>query len=264
MSLITIIFLGIIQGLTEFFPVSSSGHLVLFQNLFGLKEPQIFVDVMLHVGTLISLFVFLRRELLQLFKGLWLFVRNPQRHHSDPRVKRIFALAVASIPTALLGYFFSDFFESLFASLRTVGLALIFTGCYLFLTKWARIKQKNLLLHPFIIGILQGAAIVPGLSRSGLTIGGAMFLGWKRKDAAQFSFLLSIPAICGAAVFQFGKIDTGSQPWPIIITGVVVSAIVGYIALAVLMSVINRGKFFAFSYYCFLAGIAAIAFSFVI
>jgi undecaprenyl-diphosphatase len=264
LNLITIILLGIIQGLTEFFPVSSSGHLVLFQNFFGLKEPQIFVDVMLHVGTLFSLLAFLRRELLRLFKGFLLFVRNPQENYTDPSVKQLFALAVASIPTALMGYFFSDFFESLFASLRTVGLALLLTGCYLFLTKWARTGQRNFLVHPIIIGILQGAAIVPGFSRSGLTIGGAMFLGWKREDAAQFSFLLSIPAICGAAVFQLGKIDPSSQPWSIIITGVAVSAIVGYIALSLLVSVINRGKFYAFSYYCLLIGIAAIAFSFVL
>jgi undecaprenyl-diphosphatase len=264
LSLIAIIILGIIQGLTEFFPVSSSGHLVLFQNMFGLKEPQIFVDVMLHVGTLISLFVFLRQELLQLFRGFLLLLKNPRKYYSDPRVKRIFALAVASIPTFLIGYFFSDFFESLFASLRTVGIALIITGSFLFLTKWARIKQKNDLLHPFIIGVLQGAAIVPGFSRSGLTIGGAMFLGWKREDAARFSFLLSIPAICGAAVFQLGRIDPGSQPWPIIVIGVVVSAIVGYIALVLLVSVINRGKFYAFSFYCFVIGITAIALSFSI
>jgi undecaprenyl-diphosphatase len=91
-----------------------------------------------------------------------------------------------------------------------------------------------------------------------------MFLGWKREDAARFSFLLSIPAICGAAVFQMGKIDAGSQPWGIIITGVAVSALVGYMALSVLVSVINRGKFYAFSFYCFLMGIAAIAFSFLL
>jgi undecaprenyl-diphosphatase len=263
LSFIAIIFLGIIQGLTEFFPVSSSGHLVLFQNLFGMKEPQIFVDVMLHVGTLLSLFVFLRREIFDLFKGFLLLVRNPKRYRTDPRVKLIFALAVALIPTVLIGYLFSDFFESLFASLRTVGLALIITGFYLFLTKFAGERQKNLLLHPFIIGILQGAAIVPGFSRSGLTIGGAMFLGWKREEAARFSFLLSIPAILGAALFQFGKIDTSSQPWSIIIIGVVVSAIFGYLALALLVSVINRGKFYAFSFYCFLTGLTAIAFSFV-
>ncbi len=264
MSFIAIIFLGITQGLTEFFPVSSSGHLVLLQNLFGLKEPQIFADVMLHVGTLISLFVFLRQELFELIKGFWLFVRNPKMYYTDPRMKLIFGLVIASIPTALIGYLFSDFFESLFASLRTVGLALIITGCYLFLTKFAKERQKNFLAHPFIIGILQGAAIVPGFSRSGLTIGGAMFLGWKREEAARFSFLLSIPAICGAALFQFGKININSHPWSIIIAGVVVSAVFGYLALALLVSAIKRGKFYVFSFYCFLAGIAAIAFSFVI
>lgn len=263
MSLIAIIILGIIQGLTEFFPVSSSGHLVLFQNMFGLKEPQIFADVMLHVGTLLSLFAFLRHEILQLIKGFLLLVKDPRANHSDPRVKQIFALAIACIPTFLMGYFFSDFFESLFASLRTVGLALIVTACFLYLTKRARTRQKNFLLHPIIIGILQGAAIVPGFSRSGLTIGGAMFLGWKKEDAARFSFLLSIPTICGAAVFQLGKIDPSSEPWAIIITGLMVSAIVGYIALALLVSVINRGKFYAFAYYCFLIGIVAIALSFV-
>jgi undecaprenyl-diphosphatase len=229
-----------------------------------MKEPQIFVDVMLHVGTLISLFVYLRKELCKLTQGFWLFLKKPKMYYSDPRIKLFFALAMASVPTVIIGYLFSDFFESLFASLRTVGFALIVTGCYLFLTKFAKEKQKNLVGHPFIIGILQGAAIIPGFSRSGLTIGGAMFLGWKREEAARFSFLLSIPAIFGAALFQFSKIDIGAQPWPIIITGVVVSALVGYLALVLLVSVINRGKFYAFSFYCLLAGITAIAFSFVI
>jgi len=264
LSFAAIVILGIIQGLTEFFPVSSSGHLVLFQNLFGLKEPQIFVDLMLHVGTILSLFVFLRREISGLVQGFWLFLRNPKKHRSDPRVKTVFAIAVASFPTALLGFIFRDLFESLFASLRAVGLALIFTGFFLFLTKYASRRQKNHLIHPFIIGILQGVAIVPGFSRSGLTIGGAMFLGWEKEDAARFSFLLSIPAILGAAIFQIGKISAGSQPWAIILTGILVSAIFGYLALSLLVSVINRGKFFAFSFYCLLAGIVAIACSFFI
>ena len=264
MSFIQIILLGIIQGLTEFFPVSSSGHLVLFQNLFGIKEPQIFVDVMLHVGTLISLFVYLRKEICELVDGLWLFLKKPKTYHADKRIKLLFALAVASIPTMVIGYLFSDFFESLFASLRTVGFALIVTGFYLFLTKFAKEKRRNFLSHPFIVGILQGAAIVPGFSRSGLTIGGAMFLGWKREEAARFSFLLSIPAIFGAALFQLGRIEAGSQPWPVIITGIVVSALFGYLALTLLVSVINRGKFYVFSFYCFVAGITAIAYSFMI
>lgn len=264
MNLIEIIFLGILQGLTEFFPVSSSGHLVIFQNLFGLKEPQIFADVMLHVGTLVSLILFLRRDLLDLARGLWLFSRNPKKSSTYPRMKMIFALVLASIPTALIGYLFSDFFESLFTSLRAVGLALFITGIYLFLTKFATERKKNFFSHPLIIGFLQGAAIVPGFSRSGLTIGGALFLGWKREEAARFSFLLSIPAILGAAIFQFQKIGKGSQPWSVLLIGALVSAIFGYLALTLLLSVIKGGKFYSFSFYCFLAGLSALTLSFFI
>ena len=264
MSYAEIILLGIIQGLTEFFPISSSGHLVLFQNLFGLKEPQILLDVMLHLGTLISLLVFLRKELLALIRSFFIFIRSPKEGFQTPELKLLLALALASVPTAFIGYLFSDFFESLFASLRIVGLALIITGGYLFLTKSAKEKKKNFLVHPLIIGILQGLAIVPGFSRSGLTIGGALFLGWKREEAARFSFLLSIPAIFVAALFQISKIDMNSQPWSIILTGVLVSAVFGYIALSLLVSVILRGKFYSFSYYCFLAGLTAVAFSFFI
>jgi undecaprenyl-diphosphatase len=255
--------LGIIQGLTEFLPVSSSGHLVLFQNLLGMKEPQIFLDVMLHVGTLLSLLVFLRKEIFSLIMGLLHFLKSPKTFHQDPRIKMLFALAVASVPTAVIGYLLSDYFESLFASLRTVGFALMVTGIFLFLTKYAREKRRNFLGHPFIIGILQGAAIIPGFSRSGLTIGGAMFLGWKREEAARFSFLLSLPAILGAALFQHGKIGSTSQPWTIIITGVAISAIFGYLALALLVSIINRGNFYKFSFYCFLIGSTAIIYSFL-
>lgn len=263
MSFIQIIILGIIQGLTEFLPVSSSGHLVLFQNLFGMKEPQVFVDVMLHVGTLISLFVFLRKDILDLIQGLRHFLKSPKTFHQDARTKMLFALAVASVPTAVIGYLLSDFFESLFASLRTAGFALISTGLFLFLTKYTREKPRNFFGHPFIIGTLQGVAIIPGLSRSGLTIGGALFLGWKRAEAARFSFLLSIPAIFGAALFQYSKIGSGTQPWAIIITGVAVSAIFGYIALVLLVSVINKGNFYTFSFYCFLIGLTAVVYSFL-
>jgi undecaprenyl-diphosphatase len=264
LSYAKIVLLGIIQGLTEFFPVSSSGHLVLFQNLFGLKEPQILVDVMLHLGTLLSLLAFLRKDLLALFQAFFLFIRNPKKGFQDPEMKLLSALILASLPTVFIGYFFSGFFESLFASLRIVGLALIITGAYLFLTKYAKEKKKNFFSHPLLIGVLQGIAIVPGFSRSGLTIGGALYLGWKREEAARFSFLLSIPAILGATLFQLSKTDMVSQSWPLILTGVFVSAVFGYTALALLVSIINRGKFHSFSYYCFLAGSTAVVFSFLI
>ena len=148
MSLLEIILLGIIQGLTEFFPVSSSGHLVFLQNLFGFREPQLFIDVMLHVGTLLSLFIFLRREILELTQSFGTFCLSPKKNISDPKVKLIFSLTVASIPTALIGYFFHDFFESLFSSLRVVGVALLITASFLLLTRFAREKKRKILFIP--------------------------------------------------------------------------------------------------------------------
>ena len=264
MNILEIILLGIIQGLTEFFPVSSSGHLVLFQNLFGLKEPQILADVFLHVGTVISLLVFLRRELRDLLFGLFRFLKDPKNTIHDPQLRLIFFLILASIPTACIGYFFHDFFVSLFASLRAVGVALLLTGGFLFSTRYTRERKQESFFHPILIGFLQGLAIVPGFSRSGLTIGGALHLGWKRGNAARFSFLLSIPAILGAAAFELKNVELGSLPWPLLIVGTLVSAATGFLALVYLVRVINRGKFFVFSYYCFLAGIAALVVSFIL
>jgi len=258
-----IVLLGIIQGLTEFFPVSSSGHLVLFQNLFGLREPQLLVDVMLHFGTLLSLIVFLRQELVELAQSLGRFCLNPRQNISAPKIKLFFFLFLASLPIAFMGYFFYDFIESLFGSLRAVGLALLFTGGFLFLTKFAREKEKNNILHPLFIGILQGLALVPGFSRSGFTIGGALLLGWRRKQAAQFSFLLSIPAILGATLYQLRNIESISQPWPLLLTGIIVAAVFGFIALTFLVRLIMKGKFSSFSYYCFFIGLVALLSSFL-
>lgn len=264
MSLLEIVILGILQGLTEFFPVSSSAHLVFFQNLLGLHQPQLFTDVMLHGGTLISLFIFLRQEILELIQSFRQFCLNPKENMANPKIKLLFSLGVASIPTAFIGFFLHDFFEYLFGSLRAVGGALLITGSFLLLTKIAREKRKNFLLHPFLIGILQGMAIVPGFSRSGLTIGGALLLGWKKREAAQFSFFLSIPAIIGASLFELQLVDFSSQPWLLLAGGVLVAAVFGLLALTLLVRLINRGKFYSFSFYCFFVGILILIVSMVI
>lgn len=143
MSLLKIILLGVIQGLTEFLPVSSSGHLVLFQNLFGFNEDQLFMNTILHVGTLISLFIFLRREISGLIQSFWKFCMRPKKNFSDSNIKLIFYLAIASLPTALIGYFLYDFFESLFSFLRSVGVALLITGGYLLLTQFTKEKKRG-------------------------------------------------------------------------------------------------------------------------
>jgi len=261
LNLLILILFGIIQGLTEFFPVSSSGHLVLFQNLFGFEEPQIFVYAMLHFGTLLSLLVFLRRDLHSLILSAVKAVRHPRQALRDPGFKLIVMLSAASIPTFLIGYFFSNFFESLFESLSSVGIALLGTSAFLFWTKRPRDRKPPLLWHALIIGLLQGAAIVPGFSRSGLTIGGALLLGWDKSYSARFSFLLSIPAILGAALYQLHRIDLGFQSWPALAAGTLIAALVGYAALRYLTSLTIRGHFYIFAYYCAAAGIVALVLS---
>lgn len=250
MSLLQILLLGFIQGITEFFPISSSGHLVLTQNLLGFNEPMLLVDVMLHVGTVISLLVFLRKDITALFRSFLLFYRKPDFKTKDSDMLLLYSILLASIPTFLIGYFFSDALESLFESPLAVLVALFGTAVFLFLTRFAKPKKIRLILHPILIGILQGAAIIPGLSRSGMTIGGALFMGWDRKKAARFSFLLSIPVILGASVFQLQKIELSAQPWGIILAGIAAAAVTGYFALVFLVRIINHGKFYVFAYYC--------------
>jgi undecaprenyl-diphosphatase len=254
LSYTDILFLALIQGLTEFFPVSSSGHLVIFQNLFGFKEPQIFIDLMLHLGTLLSLFVFLRKDLKEIILSFFRFCLRPNQYKSDPNLRLLFALFLGTIPIALMGYFLSGFFESLFGSLRAVGISLCMTGGFLLLTKTAKKRKMNLISHPVIIGLLQGMAIVPGFSRSGFTIGGALLLGWEEDQAARFSFLLSIPAITGASLFHLFRVDAASQDWTLILAGVLMAAVSGYVALKYLTILVKRNKFYYFSFYCFFVG----------
>lgn len=261
MNFVHLILLAFIQGLTEFFPVSSSGHLVIFQKIFGMHEPQLFLDVMLHLGTVISLLLFLRLEIRDIFFSL---LRHGFRFRSgwdDPHYRILIYILTASIPTFLLGYFFSGFFESLFTSPRSVGFALLGTAVFLFLTRFAARRQERFPAHPLLIGLFQGAAIVPGFSRSGFTIGSALLLGWEKERAARFSFLLSIPAILGASLFQFLKVDTDSQSWLLILTGVVISAAAGYAALLFLYKLVQRGRFHVFAYYCLAAALLILFFT---
>ena len=261
--------LGAVQGLTEFLPVSSSAHLVFFQNIFGLKEPILFFDICLHLGTLLAVVLFLKDdlkaiilELLKLFnpktgmsfKQRWIFLNYAR-----------FALlaVIATVPTALIGFLFKDQFESLFSSVPAVGSMLIVTGIILYLTKIFKNAQKEIdgisILDAFIIGCAQGLSIAPGISRSGTTISFGIFRGIQQDVAARFSFLLSIPAILGAAVMKFDShlsLDTGIFPY---LGGTVMAGITGYLSLILLSSMIRKGHLSYFSPYCIFAGFLALA-----
>jgi undecaprenyl-diphosphatase len=274
MTTLEAILLGIIQGLTEFLPVSSSGHLVLFQRLFGLQEAELFFDVCVHLGTLLAVLGVFRREIINIIAAVMrLFSKTgpsktiQQRMESDADLKMALLIVIGSIPTAVLGFLFRGIADRLFASAFITGLMLIVTGLLLWLTRWSTtaIAQTGAdRLTPgkaFIIGIVQGLAIIPGISRSGSTISIGLLLGIRREMAARYSFLLSIPAIIGAGLLSFKEGLSRPDPIHIALLGAVTAALVGYAALKSVLHVVKNGRLHWFAPYCWLAGILAVVFS---
>ncbi len=255
MNILQAIFLGIVQGLTEFIPISSSGHLVFFQSLFGMKEPQIFFDVMLHLGTLLAVVVFFRTDIWKIAQELGAILKK--RHKNSSRVKLFLLIIIATIPTGLMGLLFKDWFESFFSKPKVVGGMLLITGLVLWLTRWTKKEGRPLgqmqWIDAILIGIAQGVAIIPGISRSGATISTGLFLGLDRELSGKFSFLLSIPAILGATFLEFRKMDTGQELLTILM-GTAIAFGIGVLCLFFLMKIIKMGKIFNFSYYCWSLG----------
>lgn len=254
MDIFQAIILGIVQGITEWLPVSSSGHLVLFEHLFGLSQPLLF-DIMLHVGSLFVVLYYFRKDIRELIFGLFDGDRE--------KLRIVLMIIVATIPIALVGYFFQDFIESIFKDLRTVGFALLFTALLLFLSRYPKKKEGKLTYMKALgIGIFQAIAILPGVSRSGSTISSGMMFGVRKEEVARFSFLIFIPAILGALVLHIGDITAFTDPLPVIV-GTLVSAIVGYFSLKLLMNIIKKDKFSWFSVYCLLLGIVVLIVAYV-
>ncbi len=280
MTSIQAFILGVIQGLTEFLPISSSGHLVIFQRLFGLVEPGISFDISVHLGTLAAVVIFFRREILEVnTAAVSGFRRVIERKASlsrlfeeDPGFRLAMLLIVGSIPTAIIGILLQTWSDKLFSSLSLVGgmlmvtgLILVATGVLLWLTRGAEEKGQGMsgftLGIALVIGVVQGLAIIPGISRSGSTIAAGLLFGLNRKTAGSYSFLLSIPAIAGAAALHLlldGMADF--DPWMMVI-GTVVSFAVGFLSLGILMRIVDRGKLYLFAPYCLLAGLAVLIFS---
>jgi undecaprenyl-diphosphatase len=265
--------LGVVQGLTEFLPVSSSGHLVLFQKLFGIHEPVLAFDIAVHVGTLLAVVAYFSRDLLAIVKGVATYFgtcvstrRFAMPDASAPQAQMAAVIVIGSIPTGIIGILFKDVAEELFSSVLLVGVSLCVTGILLLFTRVARPSQNSTsppsALKAIVVGIAQGLAIVPGISRSGATIATALYLGLDRETAARFSFLLSIPAVAGAGLLGALDLVGGTAiPVPVMATGLVVSALVGYASLALLVWIVKRGRMHLFAPYCFIIGAAAIVFS---
>lgn len=260
--------LGVVQGATEYLPVSSSGHLVLFQHLFGLTEPALLFDIVLHVATLLVVLWFYRQDIVDLVRQSLAAIGDLARGGawSDaqtrfPGFRLAVLIVVGTIPTAVIGVTFQDTFEALFGSLRAVGVMLWVTGLILLATRFAtRGERGTAEMRPvdaLLIGIVQGLAITPGISRSGSTIGVALLLGVQKETAARYSFLLSVPSIVGALLLKIGDAG-GSVGLTATILGFAAALLTGYFCLVFLVRIVKKGRLAWFAPYCFLVGLLAL------
>ncbi len=266
MSYLELLLLGVVQGLTEFLPVSSSGHLVLAQHLIGLEEPQVFFDLVLHLGTLVATIVFFRAAFRDMARdgarGLGdLFSGHARGLYERPGSRLLLLVSLGSIPTALIGLGLRHEIEAMFASPRMVAWMLLFTAAVLLATLLAPRKGRSLTQmgarDALLIGLAQGIAITPGISRSGMTIAVGLLLGLDRELAARFSFVLGVPAILGAFLLEAAKGGFDSLVVSQAVFGFVVAVVFGLAALVALMPVVRRGRLHLFSGY--LVALAVVA-----
>jgi len=234
------IILAIIQGATEFLPISSSGHLVLYSVLFS--EQDLFLFTALHFASLLAVLIFLRKEIASLlsfrgeYKPMWVY------------------LLVATIPAALVGYFISNFAEEVFSNLLFVGIGFLFTGAFLFLTKFSFPRSSLNLKNSLMIGLVQVLALFPGISRSGVTISTGIFTGLERKRAIKFSFLLFIPLALGAFIKESVRFVFS---WSLMVA-LLVCFVLSYVFLMLVYKIVEKNYFWMFSIYCFIIGLASL------
>ena len=271
MNFLSSIFLGLVQGVTEFLPVSSSGHLSLFQHFFGMNEGGMFFDVLLHLGTLIAIFVYYWKDILGLIQEFIRLVTclvNPEKRAAmgrlNPRGRMILMIIVGTLPLFIV-LPIKDKVEALYSNTIFVGFALIVTGCLLFFSdRMARGKKtakSATMLDALLVGFGQALAVVPGLSRSGTTISAGMMRGFSRRFAVRFSFLMSIPAVLGANIISISDaVAEGIEPGmlPGYIVGTLVAAVAGYFAIRLVNVLADKNKFGNFAYYCWGIGAAAV------
>lgn len=271
MSLLQSLIMGLVQGFTEFLPVSSSGHLVLANNILGIEtDTGIIFEVMLHLGTLVSVFIVFYKDIYNMITEFLTMSRDIVKGkglglRSNPYRVMLVMVILGTIPTGLIGVLFKDTLEHAFASTRLVSVMLLITGTFLYIANGLDKGKKKAsqigVRDSLIVGTFQGLAITPGISRSGATIFAGLIRGFSRELATKFSFILSIPAILGAAMLQF--FDYSGAPisprhLTIMLAGTVVAAAAGTISIKFLIGILNRGKLHYFSYYCWIVGLVGI------
>ncbi|MBW6457568.1 MAG: undecaprenyl-diphosphate phosphatase [FCB group bacterium] len=266
MEYLKIIILAIIQGLTEFLPVSSSGHLVLAKYMLGLESPGVMLEVFLHFGTFMSVLVIFWKDVVRIIAAVLANFWKVWKYPAIMKKNEDFAMGVyifiSMIPAGVIGLLFEEQIEGFFDNIFMVGIALLVTGTVLFLTQWAHNEKKPLTgWRAILMGLAQALAIIPGISRSGSTVSTGMFLGIPREKLAKFSFLMALPIIFGATLIEArDALAMDGFAWPAIIIGTGTSFLFGYFAVKWLLSAIIKGKLHFFGFYCLTVGFLALIF----
>jgi undecaprenyl-diphosphatase len=268
MNVLQALWLGILQGITEFLPISSSGHLVLGKALLGVHTEGVAFEVFVHFGTFLAILTIFWGDCWNILKAWGHALRHPSPGHwslcyqEDPFFRLGVLICLGTIPAGAVGLLFEQEIEAAFTSPLFVSLALLVTGTILLGTRWTKPKDTRFgMVRAFIIGVAQAFAILPGISRAGSTIAAGMYAGVERSEAARFSFLLALPVILGATVVE-GKelLRTGvpSQQAVTLLVGTIAAYGAGAIALKWLLGVIRRGRLYWFAYYCYVVGLAGL------
>ena len=263
------IILGLVQGLAEFLPISSSGHLALLQHFFGISGDDVLVfTVLLHMGTLLSVFIVYWKDIVELVLELGYCIRDISRgkgprFYSNPVRKLGLMIVMATIPTAVIGLLFNDTFEEFYSNILIIGVSLIITGTILWIADRFGSNDKHIremrVSNALVVGVMQGIAITPGISRSGSTLFGGLITGLEKDFAVKFAFLISIPSIFGSFVLEVpAALKAGTDGLAIgpVIAGVVVAAISGLVAIKVMIKVVSSKKLIFFSLYTWILGAA--------
>ncbi len=260
MELLKAIVLGVVQGFTEFLPISSSGHLVIGSQLLNFQQQGVLFDVFLHLGTLVSVCLVFRKELIAMVAAPLAMMRGKADNESRMYFMWDIYVVVATIPAVIAGLFLKDKVEHLFSNLTLVYSMLVITGIIMIFSRYLKEGERKLNCpRSLVVGCAQACAIMPGLSRSGSTIFVGMALGMNREVVAKFSFIMSIPAILGAAVLQFGGLFDQVPSVDSLINigaGTVMSAVAGYFAIVFLLDIVRRNRLQYFGYYCLLVAFA--------
>ena len=275
MTVFTSFLLGLIQGVAEFLPISSSGHLAIAQNLLNLQaEIPAFFDVLLHLGTLLAVFVAYWQDIkdmvAEFFRGIGDLVHHTTPTPVPPARRLILLIILGTLPLfAVLPI--KDKVQGLSNNMIFIGAALIVTGFLLFasdmIRKGRKTERNATWLDVLIVGVGQAIATVPGISRSGMTISAGCFIGFERKFAVRFSFLLSIPAVLGANILSLKDAFEAGIVWsevPIYLVGVVTAAVVGYLCIRLLKMIAGKGRFGAFAYYCWAVGLLTLVLNMIV